>query len=105
MAKCQRRAVTQKGARREFTQLRFADGQRQTRIAACYGVANSVAFAGVKEQRLVGLGYGLLAPNMPHVDAAIWKHQFCSSRELFLTLVTAAAAAVQIPDANDLRFQ
>ena len=71
---------------RQFTQLRFTDGQRQTGIAARHGMADPVAFGGVEKQHLVRLGYGLILPNMPHIDAAIRKHQFRGGRELFRTL-------------------
>jgi hypothetical protein len=68
-------------------------------------VADPVAFAGVEEQNLIGLGYGLVTRKMADVEAAIRKHQFCGSRALFRTLVTAAATALNIPDDNGLRFQ
>ena len=86
-------------------QQRLTDGQRQAGIATRHGMADSVAFGGVEKQHLVGLGYGLILPQMAHIDAAIRKHQFCSRRELFRTLVPAAAPAVHVSNRNCRRVQ
>jgi len=60
--KCQRRAIAQKSTWRHFTQLQFADDQRQTGIATRHRVTDPVAFGGVEKQHLVRLGYGLVIP-------------------------------------------
>jgi hypothetical protein len=103
--KCQRRAVAQKGEWRQFTQLGFADGQGQTGIATRHGVGDPVAFGGVEEQHLVCLGDGLVMPKMPHIDAAIRKHQLGGGRALFRARMRGAALAAHVPDRNGRRSQ
>ena len=105
LPKRQRRAVAQKRTWRQFTQLRFADDQRQTGVATRHGVADPVTFGGVEEQHLVRFGYGLVMPKMPHIDAAIRKYQLRVGRALFRTLIRAAALAAHVPDRNGRRFQ
>src|SRR5437667_634784 len=83
---------------RQFTQLRFTDGQRQTGIATRHRVAHAVAFAGVEKQSLVRLGDSLIMAKMAHIDAAIWKHYLCGGRAPFVTLVPTAALAAHVSD-------
>jgi hypothetical protein len=105
LPKCQRRTVAQKSTWREFTQLRFANDQRQTRIATRHGVADPIAFGRVEKQHLVCLGYSLVTPNMPYVDTTIRKHQLRSGRALFHALVPTAALAVRLRNRNRRSFQ
>ncbi len=68
-------------------------------------MAHPITFAGVEKQHLVCLGYGLVVPNMTHVDAAIRKNKFCRGCPLFRTLVSAPALAAHVPNRNGRRFQ
>src|SRR5262249_1591095 len=50
----------------------------------------------VEEHHLVGVGHGLIIPNMAHVDPALRKHQFCGRRIFFRALLTAAGLAAHV---------
>ena len=91
--------------RRQLTQQRFADHQRQAGIAARHGMADPVAFGGIEKQYLIRLGDGLVAPQMSCIDPAIGKHQMRLGRAFLRTLLPAAALAAHIPDRDDWRFQ
>src|SRR5580700_4135934 len=68
-------------------------------------MAHPITFVGVEKQHLVCLGYGLVVPNMAHVDTAIRKNKFGRGCPLFRTLVPAPALAVDVPNRNGRRFQ
>ena len=69
------------------------------------GLAHPITFGGIEKKHLVCLGYGLVVPNMTHVDAAIRKNKFRRGCPLFRTLVSAPALAAHVPNRNRRRFQ
>jgi hypothetical protein len=83
----------------------FTNDQRQTAIATRHRMTDPVTFGGVEKQHLVCLGYRLIVPNMPHINAAVRKHQLRGSRALLRALMTAASAAHCVPDRNRRRLQ
>lgn len=83
----------------------FTDDQRKTAIATRHRMTDPVTFGGVEKQDLVCLGDRLIVPNMPHINAAIRKHQLRGGRALLRALVTATAAAHSVPDRNRRRLQ
>ena len=106
--RCCRNASTalsrRKVRRRQFTQLRLVDDQRQTGIATRHGMADPVAFGGVEKQHLIRLGDGLIMAQVAHINAAIRKHQLCG-RALFRTLMRQPPWQYDVSDRNGWRFQ
>lgn len=68
-------------------------------------MADTIAFRGIEKQYLVRFSYGLILPKMAHINAAIRKYQFCGSSELFCSLVTATARAVDVSHCDGWRGQ
>jgi hypothetical protein len=66
-------------------------------------VTNAVAFKSIEKQDLVCFGYSLVKSNVPHVYAAVRKHQLRSSRALFRALVAARTPAVCVSNGNHWR--
>jgi hypothetical protein len=61
-------------------------------------MADPITFAGVEEQDLIRLGDGLVAPQVPHVGAAIGKDELGGSGMLLRARVPAAALTAHIPN-------
>src|SRR5215469_5568885 len=104
-AKCQRPSLMEERRRRQLTQQRFSDGQRQTGISARHGVTHPIALGGVEEQHLVRLCYSLVVPEMAHVSPAIGKDEFGGVRTLFRILLPATTLAKNVADRNCRRLQ
>jgi hypothetical protein len=89
----------------QFLEQCFANDKRQTAIATRHRMTDPVTFGGVEKQHLVCLGYRLMSPNMPHINAAIWEHQLRGSRALLRALATAPAQAQCVLDLNRRSLQ
>src|ERR1039458_4474069 len=83
----------------------IADNQRQTGVTTRHGMTDAVAFKSIEKQDLVCFGYGLVKSNVPHVYAAVRKHQLSGSRALFGALMAAGTPAVCVPNGNGWRSQ
>src|SRR5262245_19423459 len=68
-------------------------------------MTDPVAFVSVEKQHLVCFRDGLVAAQMPDIDAAIRKHQLSGDCALFRALVPASALAVYVPDDEGRGFQ
>src|SRR5262249_55946758 len=105
LPKRKRRAPAQETPRRNLVQKGFADHQRQICVAARNGMADAVALASIEEQHLVGFGNRLIMSNMPHVNAAIGKHEMRIGGVLFVAQMSTTALAIDILDRNGLSLQ
>jgi hypothetical protein len=99
---CHVSAVAKLGFRRKLGQDGGLDGNRQAGIAALDGMADAVALAGIEEQNLIGLGHGIVTPEMAHIDAAIGIDQLCRRRAFLRPAMPAPAAAHHVADRDDV---
>src|SRR5271168_4075310 len=64
-----------------------------------------ITFAGVKEENVVGVCYGLIAADVSHVNAAIGKYEMRGRNTFFRTAVTASTAAADVSQRHSTRVQ
>jgi hypothetical protein len=84
-------------------QRSLVDHQHQAGIAALHGVAHPVALGGVEEQHLVRIGDRAVAPDMPHIGAAIGKDELGDACLLLRPLVPAGPGASHVPHGHERR--
>ena len=63
-------------------------------------MTDAVAFRVIEKQNLVRLRNGLIASQVTHKNAAIWKYELRGSRRLFRAFVAATPLAVNIADGD-----
>jgi len=98
-------AVIQERPGREFAQDGFRQDKRQACIASRYRMTDLIALACVKEKYLVRIGYRLIAADVPHVNAAIGKHEMRGRGAFFCAAMTARAAATDVSQRYGIRIQ
>jgi hypothetical protein len=64
-----------------------------------------IALAGVEEKYVVRIGYGLIAADMPHVNAAIGEHEMCGRGAFFDAALTARTGAAEVSQRDGIRIQ